>query len=136
VSDLDLCFLVDLDLNAEITKLCAAIDLRVQARPQISTSTGRLRRPQDLEGRLPAPQISDSSAEQHEDSANITYDLLVIGGGATGAGIALEAAAPGLEVALVERDDFSSGTSNKSTKMVHGGVRYLDKAFWELDCSQ
>jgi glycerol-3-phosphate dehydrogenase len=64
------------------------------------------------------------------------YDLLIIGGGATGAGIALDAATRGLKVAMVERDDFSSGTSSKSTKLVHGGVRYLEKAVWELDYSQ
>ena len=64
------------------------------------------------------------------------YDLLVIGGGATGTGIALDAASRGLKVALVERDDFASGTSSKSTKLVHGGVRYLEKAVWQLDYNQ
>lgn len=64
------------------------------------------------------------------------YDLLVIGGGATGTGIALDAVTRGLKVALVERDDFSSGTSSKSTKLVHGGVRYLEKAVWNLDYNQ
>lgn len=64
------------------------------------------------------------------------YDLLVIGGGATGSGIALDAATRGLKVAVVERDDFSAGTSSKSTKLVHGGVRYLEKAVWELDYDQ
>ncbi|KAG8968867.1 mitochondrial glycerol-3-phosphate dehydrogenase [Tulasnella sp. 419] len=64
------------------------------------------------------------------------FDILVVGGGATGAGVAVDAATRGLKVALVERDDFSSGTSSKSTKLVHGGVRYLEKAFWELDYEQ
>jgi glycerol-3-phosphate dehydrogenase len=64
------------------------------------------------------------------------YDLLIIGGGATGAGIALDAVTRGLKVAMVERDDFSSGTSSKSTKLVHGGVRYLEKAVWNLDYNQ
>lgn len=64
------------------------------------------------------------------------YDLLVIGAGATGAGIALDAVTRGLKVAVVERDDFSSGTSSKSTKLVHGGVRYLEKAVWNLDYNQ
>ena len=64
------------------------------------------------------------------------YDLLVIGGGATGSGIALDAVTRGLRVALVERDDFGSGTSSKSTKLVHGGVRYLEKAVWQLDYNQ
>jgi len=69
-------------------------------------------------------------------SSKDVYDLLVIGGGATGTGIALDAATRGLKVALVERDDFSSGTSSKSTKLVHGGVRYLEKAVWNLDYNQ
>ena len=54
-----------------------------------------------------------------------THDLLVVGGGITGAGVALDAAARGLRTALVERDDFASGTSSKSSKLVHGGLRYL-----------
>lgn len=62
--------------------------------------------------------------------------MLIVGGGATGAGIALDAATRGLRVALVERDDFSAGTSSKSTKLVHGGVRYLEKAVWNLDYPQ
>lgn len=64
------------------------------------------------------------------------YDMIIIGGGATGAGVALDAVTRGLKVALVERDDFSSGTSSKSTKLVHGGVRYLEKAFWNMDYAQ
>ncbi|HEX2563589.1 MAG TPA: glycerol-3-phosphate dehydrogenase/oxidase [Acidimicrobiales bacterium] len=54
-----------------------------------------------------------------------TYDVLVIGGGITGAGVALDAASRGLRAALVERDDFASGTSSKSSKLIHGGLRYL-----------
>lgn len=54
-----------------------------------------------------------------------TWDVLVIGGGITGAGIALDAASRGLRVALVEKGDFASGTSSKSSKLVHGGLRYL-----------
>lgn len=53
------------------------------------------------------------------------FDLLVIGGGVTGCGIALDAASRGLKVALVEQRDFASGTSSKSTKLIHGGLRYL-----------
>lgn len=53
------------------------------------------------------------------------FDLLVVGGGITGAGIALDAAARGIRVALVEQEDFGSGTSSKSTKLIHGGLRYL-----------
>ena len=53
------------------------------------------------------------------------FDLLIIGGGITGAGIALDAATRGLKVALVEMQDFAAGTSSRSTKLVHGGLRYL-----------
>jgi glycerol-3-phosphate dehydrogenase len=53
------------------------------------------------------------------------FDLLVIGGGITGAGVALDAASRGLKVALIERNDFASGTSSRSSKLVHGGLRYL-----------
>ncbi len=56
-----------------------------------------------------------------------TFDVLVIGGGITGVGVALDAATRGLRVALVERDDFASGTSSKSSKLVHGGLRYLQQ---------
>ncbi|KAK6136194.1 hypothetical protein DH2020_030085 [Rehmannia glutinosa] len=63
-------------------------------------------------------------------------DVLVIGGGATGCGVALDAATRGLRVGLVERDDFSSGTSSRSTKLIHGGVRYLEKAVFNLDYGQ
>ena len=68
--------------------------------------------------------------------SNEEYDILIIGGGATGTGCALDAATRGLKTACVERDDFSSGTSSRSTKLVHGGVRYLEKAFKELDYGQ
>ena len=54
-----------------------------------------------------------------------TFDLLIIGGGVTGSGIALDAASRGLSVCIIEKNDFASGTSNKSTKLIHGGLRYL-----------
>jgi hypothetical protein len=66
----------------------------------------------------------------------IEYDVLVIGGGATGVGCALDAQTRGLKVALVERDDFAAGTSSRSTKLIHGGMRYLEKAFLNLDYGQ
>ncbi|KAI9039536.1 glycerol-3-phosphate dehydrogenase GUT2 [Aspergillus affinis] len=91
--------------------------------PSFPTIKSRLEQIQDLKR---------SSSGNTEDE----YDLLVIGAGATGSGIALDAATRGLKVAIVERDDFSAGTSSKSTKLVHGGVRYLEKAVWELDYNQ
>src|SRR5712672_1674905 len=63
--------------------------------------------------------MTGSSGEQ--------FDLLVIGGGITGCGVARDAAMRGLKVALVERDDFASGTSGRSSRLVHGGIRYLEQ---------
>src|SRR5215210_1802380 len=60
------------------------------------------------------------------------WDVVVVGGGATGAGVALDAAARGYAVLLVERGDFGSGTSSRSTKLVHGGVRYLRQGHVQL----
>ena len=59
------------------------------------------------------------------DAVSKTYDLIVIGGGITGAGIALDASLRGLSTLLLEKRDFASGTSSKSTKLIHGGLRYL-----------
>jgi len=60
------------------------------------------------------------------------FDVLVVGGGITGCGVALDAAARGLSVALVERHDFASGTSSKSSKLIHGGLRYLQQKEYVL----
>ncbi|MCZ7531518.1 MAG: glycerol-3-phosphate dehydrogenase/oxidase [Acidimicrobiia bacterium] len=67
-----------------------------------------------------------------EDLSSSRFDLLVVGGGITGAGVALDAASRGLRTALVERGDFAAGTSSKSSKLVHGGVRYLRQAQFGL----
>ena len=64
-------------------------------------------------------------AEMLRRMTNNFYDLIVIGGGVTGAGIALDAASRGIKTALVEKQDFASGTSSRSTKLIHGGLRYL-----------
>jgi len=100
-------------------------------------------------GRRVGQGVVVAEADEEEE-----FDLIVVGGGATGAGVAVDAASRGLKVALVERDDFSAGmfcirflftfrgnflhegTSSKSTKLVHGGVRYLQKAVFELDYEQ
>jgi len=60
-------------------------------------------------------------------SADAPFDVVVIGGGASGLGAALDAAARGHSVALFEQHDFAKGTSSRSTKLVHGGVRYLQQ---------
>ena len=66
-------------------------------------------------------------AEALRRLADDPFDVLVVGGGVTGAGTALDAASRGLRTALVERDDFASGTSSKSSKLAHGGLRYLQQ---------
>jgi glycerol-3-phosphate dehydrogenase len=63
---------------------------------------------------------------------NQSFDLLVIGGGITGAGIALDAASRGLKVALIEKKDYAWGTSSRSTKLIHGGLRYLKQFEFKL----
>jgi glycerol-3-phosphate dehydrogenase len=102
--------------------------------PPPNYQAGAFRPPRFPKVKAREDQIADLKHSVQPESE--IYDLLVIGAGATGAGIALDAATRGLKVAVVERDDFSSGTSSKSTKLVHGGVRYLEKAVWELDYNQ
>lgn len=78
--------------------------------------------------------IDFSNVNRREALQNIDrdlYDLVVIGGGITGAGIALDASSRGMKVLLLEKGDFASGTSSKSTKLIHGGLRYLKQFdFW------
>jgi glycerol-3-phosphate dehydrogenase len=71
------------------------------------------------------PVILDQMQQTH-------FDLLIIGGGITGAGIALDAVTRGLRVALVEMQDFAGGTSGRSTKLIHGGLRYLKQLEFRL----
>lgn len=109
--------------------------------PRFPLAKTRREQIQDLQKSAGAVKALDKGVLSSDISAGGTdagevYDLLIIGGGATGAGVALDAVTRGLKVALVERDDFASGTSSKSTKLVHGGVRYLEKAVWELDYNQ
>lgn len=68
-----------------------------------------------------------SRATSLERLSSEEFDVVVVGGGITGAGVALDAASRGLSVALLERDDFASGTSSKSSKLIHGGLRYLQQ---------
>lgn len=87
--------------------------------------------------RLSSPSYSPPSRETLLGSIQTQeFDLVVIGGGATGVGVALEAASRGLHVALLEGEDFASATSSRSTKLAHGGVRYLEQAFLGLDRGQ
>ncbi|HYE74787.1 MAG TPA: FAD-dependent oxidoreductase, partial [Blastocatellia bacterium] len=72
--------------------------------------------------RLLALDALKASAKNKEQ----IFDVLIIGGGITGAGLALDAASRGLRTALIEKRDFSAGTSSRSTKLIHGGLRYLE----------
>ena len=83
--------------------------------------------------------MNTSSRFSQLDRANVReelqkkeFDILIIGGGITGAGIALDAVLRGLKVALIEKQDFGAGTSSRSTKLVHGGLRYLENLEFKL----
>src|SRR5262245_53627118 len=75
---------------------------------------------------------AERRARQFEALSNTAFDLLVIGGGITGCGVARDAALRGLRVALVEKDDFASGTSSRSSRLIHGGLRYLEHGHLHL----
>jgi glycerol-3-phosphate dehydrogenase len=82
------------------------------------------------EHQRPSRPAARGTFERSEALARLAgeeFDVLVVGGGITGAGVALDAASRGLQTALVERDDLASGTSSKSSKLVHGGIRYLQQ---------
>src|SRR5690606_22619228 len=70
------------------------------------------------------PSLNRQSALRNADTTSV-WDLAIIGGGATGLGIAVDAATRGYKTLLLEQHDFAKGTSSRSTKLVHGGVRYL-----------
>lgn len=86
---------------------------------------GRHRKP-DMHPATPSQPLTTDRAQLLARLAQpVVYDLAVVGGGATGLGVALDAAARGFSVVLVESHDFAKGTSSRATKLVHGGVRYL-----------
>ncbi|MDR3371669.1 glycerol-3-phosphate dehydrogenase/oxidase [Rhodoferax sp.] len=74
---------------------------------------------------LPQPLSTDRSELLRRLAEPVQYDIAIVGGGATGLGVALDAAVRGLRVVLIDSHDFAEGTSSRSTKLVHGGVRYL-----------
>ncbi len=75
---------------------------------------------------------ANSRAKRLSTAADETFDLLIVGGGITGAGVALEASRRGLRVLLVEGEDYAAGTSSRSSKLIHGGLRYLAKGDVDL----
>jgi len=114
--------------------------LRPQASREAADNHSLHKQEKDLTSSTPSPSASKNSGGQsmgkdgNEDGQG--FDLVIVGGGATGAGVAVDAATRGMSVAMIERDDFGAGTSSKSTKLIHGGVRYLQKAVFELDYEQ
>jgi glycerol-3-phosphate dehydrogenase len=88
------------------------------------------------ESPVPLLTIPTRSEQIARLRAGEEFDILIIGGGATGSGIALDSVLRGFNTALIERYDFSSGTSSRSTKLIHGGVRYLEKAIKHFDYEQ
>lgn len=80
----------------------------------------------------PSPVLIPSRSDTIRQLAAAPLDLLVIGGGITGAGVARDAALRGVRTALIERDDFGSGTSSRSSRLIHGGVRYLEHGYFHL----
>lgn len=107
---------------------------------------GRLSVVAGTRGRAPSPEgpllpcrdpaVHLPRSQRFQQLGATRFDVVVVGGGATGAGVALDAASRGLKVALLERFDLASGTSSRSTKLVHGGVRYLEQAVRHADRSQ
>jgi glycerol-3-phosphate dehydrogenase len=115
--------------------------LRPQSNRVSRDNTSLQREETESTSSTPSPAARQDTVEsdglgRNGDEDGNGFDLLIIGGGATGAGVAVDAATRGLAVAMVEKDDFGAGTSSKSTKLIHGGVRYLQKAVFELDYDQ
>src|SRR3984885_9784441 len=84
------------------------------------------------EGRVQKDQVQKASMKRSEiydriRSHSEAWDMIVVGGGATGVGVAIDAASRGYDVLLLEQSDFGKGTSSRSTKLAHGGVRYLEQ---------
>jgi glycerol-3-phosphate dehydrogenase len=101
----------------------------------MAATPGRLNRHFSILSNKSKP-ASMNRAENLHRLATEEFDLCIIGGGASGAGCALDAVLRGLRVALIEKTDFAAETSSRSTKLIHGGVRYLEQAFKKLDFAQ
>lgn len=90
-----------------------------------STNENKERKPQE------AAKIQYKKRTDHlkEILTQPEYDVVVVGGGCNGVGVLLDSSTRGLKTLLIEKDDFASGASSKSTKLIHGGVRYLQQVF-------
>ncbi|CDJ57099.1 hypothetical protein EMWEY_00030540, partial [Eimeria maxima] len=82
------------------------------------------------------PYLPPSREEMITKMKQEQFDVLVIGGGSAGVGVLFDASTRGLKCCLIEANDFAAGTSSKSTKLIHGGIRYLQKAFEDFDWGQ
>src|SRR2546427_2693574 len=101
-------------------------DFAFEPRWATSLSTHSVRHDRDLGGGIYVTEFSARTRVANLDRLrDETFDVLVVGGGIVGAGVARDAACRGLRTALVERGDFASGTSGKTSRLIHGGLRYL-----------
>src|SRR5512133_1436853 len=106
---------------------CARSSKTMQVVPVVPWSIARIMR------RIIAVRCDDVSVSEDERADALdrmgreTFDVVVVGGGIVGCGAALDAASRGLSVALVERGELASGTSSRSSKLIHGGLRYLER---------
>ncbi|XP_059904799.1 glycerol-3-phosphate dehydrogenase, mitochondrial isoform X1 [Gadus macrocephalus] len=115
--------------------VCAGVWMCVP--PHLPPQVRLARQAAEMELKVPfADELPSRGAQLAALRDTEEFDVLIVGGGATGAGCALEAVTRNLKTALVERNDYSSGTSSRSTKLIHGGVRYLQKAIMKLDYEQ
>lgn len=106
-------------------RICSETDPEAYEGPPLPAGPWRRREPMGSALSTPAPVSNPDRDRQLSDLEAREFDCLVIGGGITGAGLAREAARRGLSVALLEAEDFASGTSGRSSKLIHGGLRYL-----------
>lgn len=102
--------------------------LRAGARPPMGRMQQKLLRPEEVQARHGQVYLPTREDQVESLRSGDEYDVLIIGGGATGAGAALDAATRGLSVACVERGDFASETSSRSTKLIWAGIRYIGTA--------
>ena len=115
---------------------CDVWNTRERTRSRTSTAKADTKPIECRDGSKVFPWSAPSREAQLESLREEVFDVLVIGGGCVGSGVALDAATRGLTVAMVDRDDFAAGTSGRSTKLIHGGVRYLQNAILKLDIGQ
>src|ERR1700726_1172151 len=103
----------------------SSIPIRTANEQRDSTPDGKM--PSGAQKAGTKPRMNRDEMVRRIKSRTTPWDIVIIGGGAVGAGVAVDASSRGFDVLLVERQDFGKGTSSRSTKLVHGGVRYLEQ---------